>query len=308
MFLRYRWIEWDSYHVLCFLILLSQRYRRHEISGDRFRQNWASCFSSFIPFSIRFCGDGFRTISSRIQAPRMTNDRDEICEHNSQQWRELFFAFPSSHHTLSLYINMKMTLSLTWSGSHCGSSINFLRCCVHQPAKVCILQLHLRTRRCVGFRISSHPALWFYWGCEFPWTFGCNQTYRGWAPCRNMWRQVHRCRFDFATTLSSPCHSCILFAIVLEQLSAASRAEMADDKQMKKIFPLITHEIPFGQDVCELVFGGQCNGFRFLGPNWFCQTTNQEQLCGSVKHVSLWDFGLLLSSLSSLHCPQRHTT
>ena len=40
-----------------------------------------------------------------------------------------------------------------------------------------------------------------------------------------------------------------------EILSAASGAEMADIKQMKKIVPLITCEIPFGQHVCELVLG-----------------------------------------------------
>ena len=36
---------------------------------------------------------------------------------------------------------------------------------------------------------------------------------------------------------------------------AAKRAEMANIEQMKKIIPLITREIPFVQDVCELVFG-----------------------------------------------------
>ena len=36
-------------------------------------------------------------------------------------------------------------------------------------------------------------------------------------------------------------------------LSAASRAEMADVEQMKKIIPLSTCEIPFGQNVCELM-------------------------------------------------------
>ena len=34
------------------------------------------------------------------------------------------------------------------------------------------------------------------------------------------------------------------------------------------------------------------NGFGSLGPNQSCQTTNSEQLCGFVKHVSLWDFDL----------------
>ena len=30
--------------------------------------------------------------------------------------------------------------------------------------------------------------------------------------------------------------------------------------------------------------------FGSWSPNWLCQITNQEQLCGFWKHVSLWDF------------------
>ena len=52
----------------------------------------------------------------------------------------------------------------------------------------------------------------------------------------------------------------------------------------------------------------QCNGFEFLGPNQSCQTTNPERLCGSVKHVSLWDCYLWESFWLPPHCPQRHTT
>ena len=40
-----------------------------------------------------------------------------------------------------------------------------------------------------------------------------------------------------------------------EILGAASGAEMADVGQMKKIVPLITCEITFGQNVCELMLG-----------------------------------------------------
>ena len=44
--------------------------------------------------------------------------------------------------------------------------------------------------------------------------------------------------------------------------------------------------------------------FGSLVPNWFCQITNQAQLCVSWKHVSLWDFFpliiiLMTGSLSS---------
>ena len=56
---------------------------------------------------------------------------------------------------------------------------------------------------------------------------------------------------DLDTTFSSSFRSCILFAIgaafQAEILCAASGAEMADIKQMKKIVPLITCEITFGQ-------------------------------------------------------------
>ena len=38
---------------------------------------------------------------------------------------------------------------------------------------------------------------------EYPRTFGCNRTFCGWGTCRNMWRQVHRCRFRF-------CHDSVL--------------------------------------------------------------------------------------------------
>ena len=58
------------------------------------------------------------------------------------------------------------------------------------------------------------------------------------------------------------------FAIVeqahqAENLSAASGAEMADIKQMKKIVPLITCEIPFSQHVCELMFGVNVTDLNF---------------------------------------------
>ena len=68
----------------------------------------------------------------------------------------------------------------------------------------------------------------------------------------------------FATLLSSSFRSCTLFAIVLVQLfsseilSAASRGEMADVEQMKKIVPFVTCEITFGQHVCELMFCVKC--------------------------------------------------
>ena len=40
---------------------------------------------------------------------------------------------------------------------------------------------------------------------------------------------------------------------------------MANIEQMKKIIPLITREITFGQDVCDLVLGVNVTDFDF----WF---------------------------------------
>ena len=67
---------------------------------------------------------------------------------------------------------------------------------------------------------------------------------------------------DFATILSSSFCCCTLFTVFLFGeayqagiLSEASRAEMADVEQMKKIVPFVTCEITFCQNVCELMFG-----------------------------------------------------
>ena len=42
---------------------------------------------------------------------------------------------------------------------------------------------------------------------------------------------------------------------------------MADIEQMKKIVPLITCEISFGQNVCKLMFGVNVTDLDLAGPN-----------------------------------------
>ena len=74
--------------------------------------------------------------------------------------------------------------------------------------------------------------------------------------------------FDFVTLPSSPLLLHVFrhrvgAAYQAEILSAASRAEMADDEQMKKIVPFVTCEITFGQHVCELVFGVNVSNLNF---------------------------------------------
>ena len=75
--------------------------------------------------------------------------------------------------------------------------------------------------------------------------------------------------FDFATILSffllflHPLRHRFGAASQTGILSAANRAEMADVEQMKKIVPLNTCEIAFGQTVCELMFGVNVSNLNF---------------------------------------------
>ena len=104
---------------------------------------------------------------------------------------------------------------------------------------------------------------------SIPGLFGCKQTFRGCGTCRNMRRQVRRCRFRF-------CHTSFFFFLLLHPfrhrfaaayqagiLSSASRAEMAVVGEMKKIVPFVTCEITFGQNVCELMFGVNVSNLNF---------------------------------------------
>ena len=86
-----------------------------------------------------------------------------------------------------------------------------------------------------------------------------------------MKENIHHCRSrlghnSFYFLILHPLHYCGK-ADQAEILGAASGDEMAGIEQMKKIVPLITFEIPFTQNVCELVFGVNCNESEFLGPN-----------------------------------------
>ena len=58
-------------------------------------------------------------------------------------------------------------------------------------------------------RISNYFSSCFHvpCSCEYPRTFGCYWTFCGSGTCRNMWRQVHRCRFRF-------CHDSVLSFLV----------------------------------------------------------------------------------------------
>ena len=65
------------------------------------------------------------------------------------------------------------------------------------------------------------------------------------------------------------------------------RTEMANIEQAQQMIPLITREMSFGQNVSELVFGVNVFDLDLGVQKWFYRITNQEQLCGFWKHVSL---------------------
>ena len=73
----------------------------------------------------------------------------------------------------------------------------------------------------------------------------------------------------------------------------------------KKMIPFTTCKISFGQYVCKLVFG--VNMFKLVLRVQVdsVKITNQEQLCGFWKHVSLKGFFPFWSSWSLLRCLQR---
>ena len=146
----------------------------------------------------------------------------------------------------------------------------FPLCSVHRPAKVCILQSHLRTRRCVGFWISSHPAFGFPRTYENPPTFGCNRTFCGWGTCRNMRRHVHRCRFRFCHIFSSPSCSCIISPSFWCSLASYQAGILSAQVELKWLmlnrYRRLFHssrEIASGQNVCELMFGISVSNLNF---------------------------------------------
>ena len=78
-------------------------------------------FCNFCPKIRRVCQCKFRTISFLIRAPRKTNDREGIYEHNPQlsvNFIHIFLDFLLLHIQCHFNIDIKMILSLKCSGSH----------------------------------------------------------------------------------------------------------------------------------------------------------------------------------------------
>ena len=67
---------------------------------------------------------------------------------------------------------------------------------------------------------------------------------------------------------------------------------MGNIEQMKKIIPLIAHEISFGQNVCELMFGVNVFDLDLGVQIDSIKQPIRSNSVGSVKHVSLWSSDL----------------
>ena len=100
-FVRYRWSALTSCSLpLCFVLLLFQGRWKHGISDGRIQSSFPQ---QFCPKLDQAYQNEFCTIAFLIQVPRMTNDRGEICEHNSQLRENYFYI---SLHFLFLTINV----------------------------------------------------------------------------------------------------------------------------------------------------------------------------------------------------------
>ena len=101
--------------------------------------------------------------------------------------------------------------------------------------------------------------------------------------------------------------SWILLKSFRHRFKTIGGSEVADVEQTKDGS---THHVRnFPLSVCLRVgFGVDVFWFGSWGPNWFYQATNQEQLCGSWKHVSLQGFFPWWSSWSLLRCLLRYAT
>ena len=141
----------------------------------------------------------------------------------------------------------------------------------HEAAKVCILESHLKRRRCVEWVwFSTHPASGFPEAVGTPRLSDTIELDATEEPVAikedifiNCWSRFWHKSFFFLFV--NPLRHCGP-AYQAENLGAASGAGMTDNKQLKKIIELIMCEIHFSQLVCELVFGVNVTDLNFGVP------------------------------------------
>ena len=82
---------------------------------------------------------------------------------------------------------------------------------------------------------------------------------------------------------------------------------MADIARMKKIAPLITCEISFGQYVCELIFGVNVTDLD-LGSKLILSNSPSRATLRVRETCLVVGLRPLIMILITASCPQRHTT
>ena len=117
-----------------------------------------------------------------------------------------------------------------------------------------------------------------------------------------VWETRFNVGFDFATIFF---FSRSLLHPFRHHFGAACRTENADIEQMEKICS--THHVWSFTFVSLSASWFLVSTYLIwiLGPGWFCQITNQAQICGFLKRVSLLDFCPWWSSWSPLHYLQK---
>ena len=132
--------------------------------------------------------------------------------------------------------------------------------------------------------ISITSLHWAYWS-------------RGWYVRRHPCNKAHH----WSRFCCDSFFSWILLKYFRHCFRVNCGTKMADIEQVQMI-PFVWNF--FWLEYLRAGFWCRCIWFGFLGPSWFDRTTNQAQLCGSLKNVSLWDFFplmiiLITASLSS---------
>ena len=95
-----------------------------------------------------------------------------------------------------------------------------------------------------------------------------------------------------------------VFKIGLTWLQENIESFMMLIKNKRRWFLSSRVKLPFVNMYC--LFGVNIFNSDFVGPNWFCQTTNPAKLCGFGTRVTSSDFWLQWSSWSQRHCPRKY--
>ena len=209
--------------------------------------------------------------------------------------------FPLSSSSWLLQASESENFHNTWFFICCDKfPCDFLK----QPAKVCILQLHLRTRRCVGFRISCHPC---FQVSLLLWASGLLDAIGIFADDELVWTVEDKFKavdFDFFFSFlflyplshhfGAANQAGILSANGAELLVLNERRRLFHSSRVK--FPFVNMSASWCLVSMYLIW---IFGSRLILSN------NQYSATLWVRDMCLIGFCLLWSYWSQLHCPQK---